>query len=159
MMGTVSLPPFERLYLTHRDDVHGALRRLVGRDRADDAFQETFLRALRAYDRLAHADNLRAWLLAIARNVALDELRKTRPLDGDALPELEAPPQEQAPHEQLAELAAPLPAKERAAVVLRYAYDLDYDTIGAALGSSGEAARQAASAGVRRLRKELTHGQ
>src|SRR3954452_20973454 len=102
MMGTVSLPPFERLYLAHRDDVHASLRRLVGRDRADDAFQETFLRALRAYDRLGNTDNLRAWLLTIARNVALDELRKTRPLDGEALPELEALPQEQAPHEALA---------------------------------------------------------
>ena len=47
-----------------------------------------------------------------------------------------------------------LPPKERAAVVLRYGYDLDYDTIGAALGSNEQAARQAASAGVRRLRKE-----
>jgi RNA polymerase sigma factor (sigma-70 family) len=156
MMGTVSLPPFEHLYVAHRDDVHAALRRLVGRERADDAFQETFLRALRAYDRLANADNLRAWLLTIARNVALDELRKTRPLDGEALPDLAAAPHEEAPHDQLADLSARLPAKERAAVVLRYAYDLDYDTIGAALGSSGEAARQAASAGVRRLRKELT---
>src|SRR3954467_13936591 len=156
MMGTMSLPPFEQLYLAHRDDVHASLRRLVGRERADDAFQETFLRALRAYDRLAHADKLRAWLLTIARNVALDALPRTRAPHGGALPELEAPPQEQAPHDQLADLAAPLPAKERAAVVLRYAYDLDYDTIGAALGSSGEAARQAASAGVRRLRKELS---
>src|SRR3954453_19698746 len=157
MRGPVTPPPFERLYLAHRDDVHASLRRLVGRERADDAFQETFLRALRAYDRLANADNLRAWLLTIARNVALDELRKTRPLDGEALPELVAAPHEEAPHEQLAELAAPLPATERAAVVLRYAYDLDYATIGAALGSSGEAARQAASSGVRRLRKERTH--
>ena len=36
----------------------------------------------------------------------------------------------------------------------RYGYDLGYDEIGAALGSSEAAARQAASAGVRRLRKE-----
>ena len=57
--------------------------------------------------------------------------------------------------EQLADLAAPLPPKEKAAVVLRYGYDLDYAQIGAALGSSEAAARQAASAGVRRLRKEL----
>src|SRR3954469_10545562 len=156
MMGTMSLPPFECLYLAHRDDVHASLRRLLGRERADDAFQETFLRALRAYDRLAHADNLRAWLLAIARNVALDELRRTQPLDSAALPEPAAKPGEPAGYEQLADLAGALPAKERAAVVLRYAYDLDYDTIGAALGSSGEAARQAASAGVRRLRKEIT---
>ena len=38
--------------------------------------------------------------------------------------------------------------------MLRYGYDLDYDEIGAALGSNEQAARQAASAGVRRLRKE-----
>src|SRR4051795_11768012 len=107
MMESMSLPPFERLYAAHRDDVHASLRRLLGRERADDAFQETFLRALRAYDRLAHAGNLPAWLLTIARNVALDELRRTRPLDAEALPELEAPPQEQAPHDQLADLAAP----------------------------------------------------
>jgi RNA polymerase sigma-70 factor (ECF subfamily) len=155
-MSAMSLPPFERLYLAHRDDVHASLRRLVGRERADDAFQETFLRALRAYDRLAHADNLKAWLLTIARNVAMDELRRPRVVNANDAPEPTAPPQEPAPHEQLADLAGGLPAKERAAVVLRYAYDLDYDTIGAALGSSGEAARQAASSGVRRLRKELT---
>ena len=42
-------------------------------------------------------------------------------------------------------------------MVLRYGYDLTYDEIAAALGSSAEAARQAASAGVRRLRaKEET---
>ena len=49
-----------------------------------------------------------------------------------------------------------LPPTERAAVVLRYGYDLDYADIGAALGSNATAARQAASAGIRRLRqKEL----
>ena len=38
--------------------------------------------------------------------------------------------------------------------MLRYGYDLAYDEIGAALGSTEAAARQAASAGVRRLRQE-----
>jgi DNA-directed RNA polymerase specialized sigma24 family protein len=38
--------------------------------------------------------------------------------------------------------------------VLRYGYDLDYKDIAAALGSTETAARQAASAGVRRLRKK-----
>jgi len=46
-----------------------------------------------------------------------------------------------------------LPPKERAAVVLRYGFDLPYDEIAAALGSSEDAARQAASSGVRRLRE------
>src|SRR5436190_23767728 len=112
-MTSASLPPFERLYLAHRDDVHAALRRLLGRERADDAFQETFLRALRAYDRLSHADNLRAWLLTIARNVALDELRRTQPLDGAAAPEPVARDEQAPGYEELAELAGGLPAKER----------------------------------------------
>jgi DNA-directed RNA polymerase specialized sigma24 family protein len=38
--------------------------------------------------------------------------------------------------------------------VLRYGYGLGYDEIGGALETSEAAARQAASAGVRRLRKE-----
>ena len=54
---------------------------------------------------------------------------------------------------ELEHLADGLPAKERAAVVLRYGYDLSYADIGMALGSSEEAARQAASSGVRRLRQ------
>ena len=58
-------------------------------------------------------------------------------------------------HAELEHLAGQLPATERAAVVLRYGYDLDYEQIGAVLGSNAIAARQATSAGVRRLRKEL----
>jgi DNA-directed RNA polymerase specialized sigma24 family protein len=55
---------------------------------------------------------------------------------------------------ELEHLAGELPPTERAAVVLRYGYDLDYDDIGAALGSNAVAARQAASAGIRRLRRK-----
>jgi DNA-directed RNA polymerase specialized sigma24 family protein len=77
MMGTMTtepVPPFERFYLTHRDEVLGYLRRLLGQ-RAEDAWQETFLRALRSYDRLQHGRHLRAWVFTIATNVAMDELR------------------------------------------------------------------------------------
>ena len=59
-------------------------------------------------------------------------------------------------YEDLGELTDGLPPKERAAVVLRYGYDLTYEQIAAALDSSPDAARQAASTGVRRLRKEKT---
>jgi len=53
-------------------------------------------------------------------------------------------------------LTGDLPATERAAVVLRYGYDLDYSDIATALGSSEAAARQAASSGVRRRRRRMT---
>ncbi|MGI9658212.1 MAG: RNA polymerase sigma factor, partial [Gaiellaceae bacterium] len=48
-----------------------------------------------------------------------------------------------------------LPPTERAAVILRYRFDLSYDDIGSALEASSDAARQAASSGVRRLRRTL----
>ena len=152
-MEAVSVPPFELFYERHRDEIYAFLVRRLGRHAAEDAFQETFLRALRAYDGLRHGRHLRAWAYAIADRVSIDALRKTRPY--------EAPPGWVEPHEddrpayaELEHLTNGLPPKERAAVVLRYGYDLDYTEIGAALGSSADAARAAASSGVRRLRRK-----
>ena len=153
MMEAVAIPPFERFYDEHRSEVLRLLRRRLGVDRADDAFQETFLRALRAYGRLQHGEHLRAWVLTIAQNVALDMLRRTRPTE--ELVEAgstDSPPA----YADLADLTDGLGPKERAAVVLRYGYDLSYEQIAAALDSSPDAARQAASTGVRRIRRRIT---
>jgi RNA polymerase sigma factor (sigma-70 family) len=154
MMEAVSVPPFERFYEEHRSAVFGHLVRLVGRQRAEDAFQETFLRALRGYPKLRHSRHLKAWVFTIATRVAVDESRKRQAAPTDEVAELV--------HEdgrpawaELEHLADELPEKERAAVVLRYGYDLPYDQIADALDSSEEAARQAASSGVRRLRRRL----
>jgi RNA polymerase sigma factor (sigma-70 family) len=153
MMEVVRVPPFEVFYEEHRDHVFRLLTRKVGRQRAEDAFQETFLRALRAYPALDHGLHLRAWVSTIAERVAIDVHRRKSLWDGSEVPDLESL-DERPSYEELHELTAALPPKERAAVVLRYGYDLDYDQIGAAIGSSAEAARQAASSGVRRLRRK-----
>jgi RNA polymerase sigma factor (sigma-70 family) len=153
MMQAVAIPPFERFYEEHRTEVLRLLRRRVGAQRAEDAFQETFLRALRAYGRLGHGEHLRAWVLTIAQNVALDTLRRTRP----TAELVEAGATDARPaYAELADLTDGLGPKERAAVVLRYGYDLSYDQIAAALGSSPDAARQATSTGVRRLRRRIS---
>jgi RNA polymerase sigma factor (sigma-70 family) len=151
MNAVAAIPPFETMYRTHRDEILAFLRRKLGRDRAEDAFQETFLRALRVYGRLEHGLHLRAWLYTIAGRVALDELRR-RPTQAD-------PPEPthvdgRPAYAELEHLSAGLPPTERAAVVLRYGYDLAYSDIALALGSTEEAARQAASSGIRRLRRK-----
>jgi RNA polymerase sigma factor (sigma-70 family) len=153
MMEAVTIPPFERFYEEHGGAVFRHLVRLLGRQRAEDAFQETFLRALRGYPKLEHGRHLKAWVFTIATRVAVDETRKRAPeialvqeIGGDG---------ERPAYAQLEHLAAELPEKERAAVVLRYGYDLPYEQIADALDSSEEAARQAASSGVRRLRRKL----
>jgi RNA polymerase sigma factor (sigma-70 family) len=153
MMEAVGIPPFERFYEEHRDEVLRLLQRRLGAERAEDAFQETFLRALRAYGRLDHGAHLRAWVLTIAQNVALDTLRRARPTD--ELVETGAA-DEQPAYTELADLTDGLGPKERAAVVLRYGYDLSYDQIATALGSTPAAARQATSTGVRRIRRRLS---
>jgi RNA polymerase sigma factor (sigma-70 family) len=150
MMADVSVPPFETFYAEHRGEVFRLLRRRLDATDADDAFQETFLRALRAYDRLEHGEHLRAWVLTIASRVAIDAARRARPTE--ELPE-QASDDRLPAYADLGELTHGLPPKERAAVVLRYGYDLTYDQIAAALESSPAAARQAASSGVRRLRE------
>jgi RNA polymerase sigma-70 factor (ECF subfamily) len=147
----MALPPFERFYEQHRDEVFGFLVRRLGRDRAEDAFQETFLRALRAYPNLRHGEHLRAWAFTIASRIAIDEHR--RPRADAALPQLRSEDGRPA-FAELEHLAGSLPPTERAAVILRYGYDLDYADIGAALGSNSTAARQAASSGIRRLRQK-----
>jgi len=152
MMEAVRVPPFERFYEEHQRAVLGRLRGMLGRDAADDAFQETFLRALRAYPALEHGRHLRAWILTIARNVALDTVRRDRMTSAE-VPDLESV-DEPLPYEELKRMTAQLPQKERAAVFLRFGYDLSYEDIGAALGSSSDAARQATSSGVRRLRRK-----
>src|SRR5204863_363028 len=72
---TVTLPPFQRVLDEHRDDVHRFLMASAGPNEADDAFQETFIAALRAYPRLRPDSNVRGWLLTIAHRKAIDAHR------------------------------------------------------------------------------------
>jgi len=149
-------PPFQRFLDTHREEVWRFLVGAVGRDAADDCFQETFLSAMRAYPRLRAGSNLRAWILTIAHRKSMDHFRSRRrhavPV-GD-LPDTPAPP---APDRDDATwaLVRALPPKQRAAVLLRFAGDLSHREVAGVLGVSEEAARRNAHEGLKRLRKEL----
>src|SRR5262245_39858561 len=85
----MTLPPFQRLLDEHRADVYLFLVAAVGRQAADDCFQETFLSALRAYPHLREASNLRGWLFTIATRKALDHWRAEgrRPVPVERVPE------------------------------------------------------------------------
>lgn len=114
--------------------------------------------ALRAYPRLRHGDNLRAWLYTIAQRKATDTVRRSsrrpaRDLDGV---EPVAPSGPDPADDGLWLSVRALPAKQRAAIVHRFVLDLAYAEIGARMGISEEAARQNVSAGLRRLRQEVT---
>jgi RNA polymerase sigma factor (sigma-70 family) len=157
----VSLPPFQLLVDEHSVELHRFLVGCVGPDAAEDCLQETFMAALRAYPRLRHADNLRAWLYTIAHRKATDlvRTRSRRPstvaLDGMSPAAEPRTGPAALPEDGLWDAVRELPAKQRAAVVHRYVLDLDYAQIADRMGISPEAARQNVSAGLRRLRLEV----
>src|SRR4029453_478348 len=114
----MTLPPFQRLLDEHRTDVYRSLVAAVGRQAADDCFQETFLSALRAYPRLRDASNLRGWLFTIATRKTLDHWRgeRRRPQPVEAVPERAAPePPDGDP--ELWSAVGSLPPTQRAAVI------------------------------------------
>jgi RNA polymerase sigma factor (sigma-70 family) len=151
------LPPFQTVLDEHSAAVMAVLRGAVGREGADDCFQETFLAALRAYPRLDDAGNLRGWLLTIAHRKAIDHHRAKdrRPIPIAEPAEVAAPDGISEPDEELWAAVGALPPKQRAAVALRYGSDLPHGEIAAALGCSPEAARRSLHEGLKRLRKEL----
>ena len=152
------LPPFETLIDAHAPELHRFLAGCVGPTEAEDCLQETFMSALRAYPRLRHGDNLRAWLYTIARRKATDAVRRmtrrpTRELEGGVDPI--APPEPEPLDDGIWGVVRSLPTKQRDALVHRFVLDLAYGEIGARMGTSEEAARQNVSAGLRRLRREV----
>ena len=153
----MQLPPFETLIDAHAAELHRFLVAWIGPTDAEDCLQETFMSALRAYPRLRTADNLRAWLYTIAQRKATDVARRRarRPQAERAGIEPAAPADPDAPDDGLWRRVAALPAKQRAAVVQRFALDLAYADIAQRMGISEEAARQNVSAGLRRLRQEV----
>jgi RNA polymerase sigma factor (sigma-70 family) len=156
------LPPFQRLLDAHSDDVLRFLVAAVGRHDADDAFQETFLSALRAYPRLHPGSNVKAWVLTIAHHKAIDvhRARGRRPVpvaepDQHAATVAHAPRSE--PDSDHWDRVRALPQRQREVLTLRYAADLTHAEIATALGCSEEAARRAAADGLKNLRKDVTN--
>ncbi|MFR9805472.1 sigma-70 family RNA polymerase sigma factor [Pseudonocardia sp. RS010] len=71
-------------------DVQRFVAHLSGPELAEDLAQETYLRAFTALPRFAGEAPARAWLLAIARRVAADDVRRARRRPRtDAVPEWE----------------------------------------------------------------------
>jgi len=155
---TVTLPPFQRVLDEHRDDVHRFLMASAGPNEADDAFQETFIAALRAYPRLRPDSNVRGWLLTIAHRKAIDAHRgrAQRPVPAADLPE-EPAPAVTLPDPGLWEAVGKLAPKQRAAIVLRFVSDLPFRQVGRILDISEAAARQNVHEGVAHLRKEYAN--
>jgi RNA polymerase sigma factor (sigma-70 family) len=161
MERTDAPPPFQVFFDQHRALVHRFLVASVGPVDADDCFQETFLSALRAYPSLRHSGNLRAWVLAIAANKAVDagraRARRAAPIgdvpDNAGMADGGTEPID--PSDPLWSAVRALPERMRTAVVLRHMLDRSYEEVAAVMGGTEEAARANVHQGLKRLRDAM----
>ena len=138
-------------------------------DRAEDLLQDTFLLAYRALPRLADPAGFRAWLLAIAHNVLIDDARRAarqkRTVPGAAdvplwlVPSTGLSPPETAQREELRdrvlEVLRSLPEEYRLPLTLRYIGGADYTEIGEQLGLTNGSLRGLLHRGLKLLRERL----
>lgn len=160
----MGLQPFETVVAAHHGEIYRYLMRVTFRSGdADDLSQETFLRAYRAWDGLDESANVRAWLFAIATNLARNyfrsESRRRRAyagvsdVRGDV--DMTSPEDEQRFQETRAvveRVVDGLPLKQRLAFVLRKLHDLEYEAIGQSLACSPESARAHVFQALKKIR-------
>lgn len=137
---------FTLLVESYQRPVYNLCYRMLGDPQeAEDAAQESFWRAYQALRRYDPQRSFLTWLLSIAAHHCIDLQRRRRlPLVSmDVLPEEVIPDSIPSPekvvavqleNEQVRSLLEDLPAQDRAAVILRYWYDVPDEEIGQMLG-------------------------
>jgi RNA polymerase sigma factor (sigma-70 family) len=162
--GTVTLPgepshEFEAFFVAHQEALFRAMW-LVTRNRheAEEIMQEAFVRV---YERWSAARDPEAYLYRTAMNVFRSRLRRASVAlrkavhvlpEDDQLAEVEA-------REAVVRALAPLPARQRAAIVLLDVLGLSSEEAGEALGTRPVTVRVQAARGRARLRKALAEGE
>jgi RNA polymerase sigma-70 factor (ECF subfamily) len=154
---------FDDLLERHQNEIFRFAMQLTrNRADADDLYQETLIKAFKAFSRLDCNANHRAWLYRIATNTFLSGKRKANREDsldlaGEAV--IPADPVDHAADLEARDLlreveafVAALPDKQRVALILRKYHEMDYGDIAANLKCSEAAARANVHEALRKLR-------
>ena len=155
----------EAVIQRHGPAILGVLRGLVGPVEAEDLFQETFMRFLKNIGRYRHRGRLRAYLVTVARRLALDQLRKQKirgeqsldetnlvPSAGEGSPELNAAEAEQ--RQRVEGALESLSDKQREVLILHYFGGLTFREIARVTGVPLGTALGRMHYALRHLRKQ-----
>jgi RNA polymerase sigma-70 factor (ECF subfamily) len=134
---------FEELVRRYQTSIYRVALRMLGSSAdAQDAVQETFVRAWRALPRFRHDSAISTWLYRIVTRRALDKIASRRSTGTLDEVEVEAGPDPaQAAEDQerlraVRRAIATLPPDQRAALVLREFEGLSYQEVAQVLGAS-----------------------
>jgi len=137
-------------------------RMLNNAEDAEDAAQETFLRAYRSINQFDHSRQFSTWLLSIAAHYCIDQIRKNRMtiISLEDQPNQEIPDKLPGPESTLSKreeqdrmrlLLEKLNPTDRAAVIMYYWYNYSYNEIAQSLSLSESAVKSR----LHRARKEM----
>jgi len=146
---------FSTLVEIYQKPVFSVCYRMLGTPTAaEDAAQEAFIRAYKALDRYDTERSFATWILSIASNYSIDQLRKKKvtilSMDSDKHAWLAPPDPGPSPEKAALDkekntlvqaILADLPEIDRAAVVLQYWHDYSYEEIAETLDLSSSAVK------------------
>lgn len=156
---------FAKIVETYQKPVFSLCYRMLGNaGDAEDAAQESFMRAYKFLNRYDPNRSFATWLLSIASHYCIDQLRKRKfqgfSMDDEDRAWLEPPAPGPDPEitvsisekqAQIQDLLESLSPKDRAAVVMRYWYDYSYQEIADSLSLTVSAVKSR----LHRSRREL----
>ncbi len=159
---------FTSLYDETFDTVYHLARTLVSDpDAAQDIVADAYLRVWRARERFTGQGTVLSWVMAIAHNCAIDELRARQPkISLDVFDSIGDPEGPGSPGSALSEgdasavrqLVATLGPEQQQVIFMRFYLELPHDAIAARLGKSPTAVRQIQFRALVRMRKLLREG-
>jgi RNA polymerase sigma-70 factor, ECF subfamily len=161
-----SHPSFTSLVDQYSSEIFSYLYRILQDiDDAEDCLQDTFLRALRAYPRLRHKANLRAWLYKIATNQAFTQLKQRKRINNqsndldDIIPSTNSGIEPELERNQMLlavkQAVNLLPEKQRAALMMRKYQQLSYAEIAETLNCSQVSARAHVYQALKKIRTQF----
>lgn len=156
---------FEQLYARYRQPLYRYLLNLLGDETtANDLFQLTWEKVIKAAVDYSDGAPFKAWLFVVARNAAMDHFRQNTRRREDPLPEqMESATVAGPEHElskdfqakDLSEAIKRLPAEQRDTVMLRLAGGMKLETIARVTGVSTEAAKSRLRYATQKLKAML----
>ena len=146
------------LYTCYADNVYGYVRSIVRDDKeAEDLTQQVFMKLITVIIKYTdHGVPFSGWLLRLARNVALDHLRRRRPTPTeDILADGHTDDHSRERARDLRTALESLPDEQRSVMIMRHVIGLSPPEIAAQMGRSESSIHGLHHRGRRALQQEL----